>query len=1055
MYYTLKYLVLSAIWMISILWSINLPGQNYIWSNWTVEDGLSSNDATDILQDSDGFIWTATEHGLNKFDGYTFTNYRYHPGDTTSIGANYINSICEDEHENIWVNLGVGVVSKFDKRLKKFENYFFPERETYIYQMRFVNGVGICIATSNGLFTVDDGSRKMALLTHQNEEDEMPVYRIFSASNDRLYLSTKGGFEIVDLSTNSMKPVYFVGESGKERFTHFVNRLYEELDGVIWIQTSYGSLCQSKDGIHFKKSRSGSGVSNSRPLDPLFFDEGKNNAMHFFSNSRELLSYDRNTESWAQITDGSEGAVFAIGDRNHHVWLFTRENKVLKWDGHTLKTVVDLDGELNYWEIKDIHVDELNGVWLACSRKGIWRIYERQWPIQHVTNRPGGDEMNFETTALLMGEPTFMWLGTHGQLFKYHLESEVLEPMFAGSYEDNPLAGFRVNDLAKSKSNDLWVAYSRGLLIIDPTEESHKNLKRDTTAGKNVDFGYVRCMLPDDSGRMWLGGAQGLFMHDPNRNVFHHFQASEADHSIKRNSIQCIHQVNETDFLIGYVKDGVDLMTFDSINNTISCQKVTYEKADAEQYDLMTANTFYHSDGDYWVGTYSRGLLKLDLDNLRLNHLNVDFPIIPNVKGIQKGENGNLWVSSIDGLRSVNPSDGTYYRFSRASGLISNQFRIKCAIQDDAGNMYFGSSKGLNKIQPVNWNVRDSLPSPIITDFKKYDEHVPLEGSLNEPETVALEYEDNFITINFVSPTYDNPRDIEYAYQLVGFDKKWRLSEGQRSATYTNLAPGEYMFKVQAGSKGGSLNSPTRQLKIIVAPPFWRSPWFALLVFGSLSFIVWVVYSLRQQAHLNRLKIVAEVRKKAADDFHDELGHRLTKIVLFVESLMLTRDTFPERSVHLLRKIQDNANALFYSTKDFIWAMNPSKNSALELFIHLRDFGTELFEDTPVDFSVEGLKEEYKDYLLDMDWKRQLVMIFKEAMNNALKHSDCTRVVLKIIKSDKHLKVVVIDDGKGFTLNGAKFGYGLGSIRNRSEKIGGQLEINSEIGRGTEVVIKI
>ena len=136
----------------------------------------------------------------------------------------------------------------------------------------------------------------------------------------------------------------------------------------------------------------------------------------------------------------------------------------------------------------------------------------------------------------------------------------------------------------------------------------------------------------------------------------------------------------------------------------------------------------------------------------------------------------------------------------------------------------------------------------------------------------------------------------------------------------------------------------------------------------------------------------------------------------------------------------------------FIWAINPSKDSAIELFILLRDFGDELFDETDIQFSVEGLKEEYKDYLLNMDLKRQLVLIFKEAMNNALKHSDCTKVIFKIEECKKRIKISLTDNGNGFILNHKKFGYGLGSMFNRSKKVGGQLEVNTKIGVGTEIL---
>jgi len=411
----------------------------------------------------------------------------------------------------------------------------------------------------------------------------------------------------------------------------------------------------------------------------------------------------------------------------------------------------------------------------------------------------------------------------------------------------------------------------------------------------------------------------------------------------------------------------------------------------------------------------------LNLDKLTVSPLSETFPIIPNVKEIQQGKNGHLWVSSIDGIRSVNPTDQTFYRFTKASGLLSNRFFFNSSVQDSLGHLYFGSANGLNKIQPDNWNSQDTLATPILTEFKKYDKRIASDSFLNELTSIPLSYQDDFITLEFVSPTFDNPGDVQYAYQLEGFDEDWRYCKTQLSATYTNLPPGAYVFKVRAGNKGGFSNSKTKQLAILVAPPFWQTSWFTCFAIFSLFLIYYLSLKIQSHWRANRLKIIAKVRKKTADDFHDELGHRLTKIVL-------------------------------YSTRDFIWAMNPSKDSALELLVLLRDFGDDLFADTDIQFSVEGLKEEYEDYILDMDWKRQLIMIFKEAMNNALKHSKAEAVVLKVEDCGKQLKISLIDNGQGFIISHKSFGYGLGSMLNRSKKIGGKLEIKSLCGQGTEIL---
>lgn len=1049
----LKYVSLFFFWVPGLLFSNLLFAQNYIVSNWTVEDGLSSNDVKEILQDEAGFMWIATEHGLNKFDGYSFQNHRYHPSDRSTIGANYINSICKDEQENIWVNLAVGVVSKYDQRSKKFTNYYFSNRQIFINTIKFIPKIGICIATNQGLFTVDEQASEMTLLTPEEGEAPKNIYNFFPTSKQNIYLSTNKGFEFFDFATKRTSTTYFVAELDTIPFEYPVEKHFEDAQGVLWIQTTNGSLYRSEDRIHFKKSVEGKGRSFNQPKGHLFITEEDKNTKWFFTKDCSWLTNDESNAAWKPFPHSSDFFVFSFQDNAKNTWFWTKSQQLLKWDGQQLNFILDLSDRLTFNEIRQVYVDDKNGIWLASRGKGLWRVHNRTWPINSWKNAPSQAPITAEITALFSDNPDFMWLGAHDNLYQYYFATELIFPAFLALKNKNIFRNLRINAIAKDANGGLWIATSQGVIIVEKGGKNYWHIITDTNENY---LGYTRCLIADPAGRMWIGTTRGLFLYDPNtEQIYPFFSDSRQNNSIKSNNIYCLSLLSETQFLIGYVKEGVDLVSFDPSNHSISCKKVRYENAKRPQYDLMTANTFYRSGEDYWVGTFSKGLLKLDLDQLTMHPLSKDFPIIPNIKRIQKGSKGNLWISSIDGIRSVNPEDKTFYRFSKASGLLSNQFTSNASVQDSSGNLYFGSLNGLNKIQPSYWNNQDTIATPILTDFKKYDQSIAFEQDLNEVESISLNHQDDYITFEFVAPTYDNPAEVQYAYQLDGFDDRWRYCHSQLSATYTNLAPGNYLFKIRAGNKGGFLNSKIKQIKIHVSPPFWQTSWFIFLCLGLLIGLIWVAFKIQSTIRSNRLKIVAEIRKKAADDFHDELGHRLTKIVLFVESLMRQKSKFPQASVPLLRKIQDNANGLFYSTKDFIWAMNPSKDSALDLFIVLRDFGDELFADTSIQFSMEGLQEDYKNHILDMDSKRQIVMIFKEAMNNVLKHSKGNIVVLNVQKEGQQLKLTLTDDGQGFILDHQKFGYGLGSMFNRSKKIKAPFVIHTAPEKGTEISLKI
>lgn len=1031
--------------------SHSLFAQNYVLSNWTVEDGLSSDEGRDLFQDQDGFIWIATAHGLNKFDGYNFKKHRYHPSDSASIGANFINSFCKDDQGNIWMNLGVGVISKYDKLSSKFINYAFLDPHTYIRELHYLDDFGLCIATNQGLFTFDKQINKLALVETSNDHLYKDIYKIFPVKQG-VYLTTANGFIFFNPATQTCSPTH-LGEkidSSNSIVKVPVVRLYEDSQGIIWIKFQNGLVYSSTDGIHFVESFSNLSKAYYRPFRQSFLLEDKHNNKWLSSNSGHLFTYQAQSQSWKPFASPPTDPIrFAFTDQDKSVWVCTQNHKFLKWNGKEWDLILNFGHQLKSWEINNVFIDNKNGIWLSSSSKGVWRIYNRKWPINSLKEKQSGRPIEISASALFSDHQDFMWVGSSGALYKYYFKTESLLPVFRGNSEKNPLQHLSVVDISKSTSGSLWVGTNKGLLILKKDEITYQQLEGVRIEEQDIGFGYVRSVEADSGGKTWIGSTNGLFMYAPEKERFYRYHPTKD--SISGGDVQCIYQLSKNQYLVGYIKSGADLLTFHPEDYSVSSQAIKYFSPTMRKDMFMTVNTFYQTDTDIWLGNFSKGLLKLDLETLTVSPLSETFPIIPNVKAIQQAENGHLWVSSIDGIRNVNPLDQTFYRFTKASGLLNNRFFFNSSVQDSLGHLYFGGPNGLNKIQPANWNIQDTLATPILTEFKKYDERITSDTFLNELKTIPLSYQDDFITLEFVSPTFDSPGDVLYAYQLEGFDEQWRYCETRLSATYTNLPPGAYTFKVRAGNKGGFSNSKIKQLIITVSPPFWQTAWFGFIAIIALLFVYGLALKIQSNWRASHLRMVAKVRKKTADDFHDELGHRLTKIVLFVETLMRQQKEFPSKSAPVLRKIQDNANALYYSTKDFIWAMNPSKDSALELLVLLRDFGDELFADTDIQFSVEGLKDEYEDYMLDMDWKRQLVMIFKEAMNNALKHSKAESVILKVEDGEKHLKIALIDNGQGFVLNHKKFGYGLGSMLNRSKKIGGELKIKSLHGKGTEV----
>jgi len=283
--------------------------------------------------------------------------------------------------------------------------------------------------------------------------------------------------------------------------------------------------------------------------------------------------------------------------------------------------------------------------------------------------------------------------------------------------------------------------------------------------------------------------------------------------------------------------------------------------------------------------------------------------------------------------------------------------------------------------------------------------------------------------------------------------------------TYTNLDPGEYIFHVKAANNDGYWNEKSTSIILNISPPPWLS-WYAYLFYAGLFIILLFVYvktrikmatrELETQSKIERARIEEreEVRKKSSADFHDEAGNKLTKISLFTELAKAEAET-SLGLLNYLNKIEENTKEISSGMRDFIWVLDPSKDSLFDTISRLKDFGSSMFDYTDIRYNVIGLNDEMKKIVLTMECRRAILLIFKEAMNNCIKYSSAKSVELQISVNHKVLDISLKDDGKGFEIENKSNGYGLKNMNDRAIKNNCSLRIDSEINVGTSVSLKI
>jgi len=436
---------------------------------------------------------------------------------------------------------------------------------------------------------------------------------------------------------------------------------------------------------------------------------------------------------------------------------------------------------------------------------------------------------------------------------------------------------------------------------------------------------------------------------------------------------------------------------------------------------------------------------------------------------VQPDAAGNMWSHIGQKIVLNQPSaNGIYHLIDSLFQGIPEE-EIQCIFPDGYQIVWFGHRNGILKYDK-------SIPSQTDRGFKTLireailNNQTVLSGNQSgsyRTHIPKIEYSsENMLRLKFAAPFYLSPEKTVYQYQLENFDRSWSTWAFETQKDYTNLPHGEYTFRVKAKNVFGQIQE-AMPYSFVILPLWYQTGWAYLVFFLILiGMVIFLSRSLIAYSHSNALlehqrreeqrrSTEEAIRSQVAANFHDELGTRITRISLFSEIL---REELPDASATAqgyLGKISQNTNRLYDETRDFIWQLDPQKDTLTDFIARMKTFGDELFENTTIQFEVEQQVEEPNRIKLEMDQRRNLIWIMKEAMHNALKYAECKNVVLKISDSQQHIQFFLNDDGIGFSAENGSDGIGLKNMRQRAEKIKADLEINSIPDEGTKIMLSI
>lgn len=1030
------------------------------------EHGLSQTTVLCALKDSKGFMWFGTQDGLNKYDGYKFTVYKKNPSAHNSLSENWIWIIFEDSSGVLWIGTFGGGLNRFDRKTESFTHYRNkPENsnslsdDTVWSLYEYPKGT-LWIGANNGLNRLDIETGEFTYF--KPAENNTNTFAIESFKPGILWLLIAGGLAEFNIETEQFT-LYPHDSRNPNKLGQVQRTMAKGKSGILWVGTT------------------DTGVNR--------FDTHTKKVIRMQSDPAQL-----------QTSLPSNNIRVAFEDSNGMLWVGSREGLSLKAnnDSNTFATLRHnpLDPySLSHSYIFSIYESNTGEFWIG-TRNGLNRYDSKNQKFAHFRATPSlsndnsiGASANSTSKSLSHNnvlpilqsrlKSNILWIGTTNGLNKINrLTGEIVHFKQDPLNENSGPATDYILSLFEDRSGDLWIG-TRGGGLSKMSYDSEDNpffqhYSFDPNDETSISANNVHTVYQDRSGTIWIGtGGGGLIKYRPVSNSFLRPDWQPADtKSILDPFIYVILEDSKSHLWVGTASGGVYLID----RETLRFKRYSNDPENPNSLSSNRVLSLYQSSitKDIWIGT-AFGLNRL----MKPESQEEDYTFLqfhesdglPNevIYGILEDQSGYLWMSTNKGLARVFPDEDklNVRTYTTADGLQGDEFNQNAFHKNNSGELFFGGVNGFNVFHPEHIVDNPSIPPIVFTDFKILNESVPIQNTENailkqhisDIEHIQLSYKDDVISFEFASLNFTMPQQNQYAYIMEGFNKDWIYSGSRRFATYTNLDPGDYVFRVRGSNNDNVWNEKGAAVKISISPPPWEAWWaylfyVAFFVAGVFGYIRFQISSkakeLQAKTDIEHARIEERelVRQKSSADFHDEAGNMLTRIALF--TVLAKRSENNTATDDYLDKIEENTKSLSGRMRDFIWVLDPGKDSLYDLLIRLKDFGNSMFEPAGIHFQTKGIGDIFKKIDIPMDDRRSILLIFKEAINNCLKYSGATEVVLEVTMPKNTLMIVLTDNGIGFDLEKASDGYGLKNMTSRARKINGEFEIVSD-EKGTVV----
>jgi signal transduction histidine kinase/ligand-binding sensor domain-containing protein/DNA-binding response OmpR family regulator/HPt (histidine-containing phosphotransfer) domain-containing protein len=771
----------------------------------TMRDGLSMSTINSILQDSQGYVWLATEAGLNRYDGYSVRQFHRERGNDHGLASDYIWSMGEDSHGDLWLATDGGGVARWERRTETFQQFRHdPKRAESLasdsVRALLIDPKGrIWAGTKNlGLDVIDPGTGAVRHFRHRDSDGySLPsdaIGVLYADHEGRIWVGTDGGLSRYDPMTDGFVTYGEAMSAAKIRDSR-VRAIREDHNGALWIGTVNDGLARlDQNGNSFTVFRHDASDPHSLSHDHVWAvleDDAKRvwvataDGLDLFdSNTQSFVRYGHDADNPQSLRDSD--ALSLYQDRGGVLWVGTRAGGASHWNPRSWLLGHYFSEAFREAQIESFADDGAGKLWVGTIGAGLVEIdgrtgHERRYGADKAGG-PGPQLSDRRVMALLNDHQGSLWIGTMaGGLDRLDLHSGKLRIYRSSLSDTNTLPADGVMSLYQDHLGVLWVGTFRGgLASIDRATDRITRYPYGAGAANALTSSKASAIIEDALGNLWIGtDGGGLNLLERKTGRFHAYRRDDRDPvSLSDDTIYALHIDSHGTLWVGTAGGGLDRV----IGTSAQPDSVHFEN--------------------------QSGLRGMP------SHV---------VYGVESDREGRLWLSTNNGLARFDPRLHTVKLFHQVHGLQDEEFNSNAHYRSADGILYFGGNHGFNAFSPELIASGGPAPPVVLTTASKLNQPIAAQDLPSATRPLALAYSDKFITLDFSALDFTSPADNHYSYRLEGFDTTWIDAGTTHRATYANLDAGNYVFKVRAANADGVWSDGSLAIPVHVAPAPWNT----------------------------------------------------------------------------------------------------------------------------------------------------------------------------------------------------------------------------------------